>query len=291
MLRLPFWEDLPYFHQVALRGSLRQAADDLRTSPATLSRRIRNLEEALGAPLFFRKSNQMQLTKLGRDVLERSNEIERIVHDVRDAVNREDAPLEIVMTSIPCFAMHMVMPRLADFEKSFGSPINFVINTSPNVSELSQQPFDLAIRLSRPDTGRYKVRRMRDLTLTLARAPSFDMTAHNQVPLIMWGDIQSGESRFNRYLQSVFPDARAAVVVESYQMYVEALRNGLGVGILPEYVIDKNGDGIEAFVQDGSEPLPPQELWLVMRSDSVKQDAVRQFSDFLAAIPMRKTAA
>ena len=31
MLRLPFWENLPYFHQVAQKGSLRQAANDLRS--------------------------------------------------------------------------------------------------------------------------------------------------------------------------------------------------------------------------------------------------------------------
>jgi DNA-binding transcriptional LysR family regulator len=80
------------------------------------------------------------------------------------------------------------------------------------------------------------------------------------------------------------------MVVESYQMYVEALRSGLGVGILPEYVIDRNGAGIEAFFEQEAAPLPPQELWLVMRDDSVKQDVVRQFSDFLAAIPMRDIA-
>ena len=290
MLRLPFWEELPYFHQVARRGSLRQAAIDLRISPATLSRRIRSLEEALGGSLFFRKSNQMVLTKLGDRVLASSTEIERIVHDVKDAMQDQNAPQEIVMTSIPCFATHMIMPRLAEFETSFGSPINFVINTSPNVSELSRQPFDLAVRLSRPETGRYLVRRMRDLTLTLARSPDFDMTSHDRMPLILWGDIESGESRFNTYLKSIFPRARPAMVVESYQMYVEALRSGLGVGILPEYVIDRNGAGIEAFVEQDAAPLPPQELWLVMRDDSVKQDVVRQFSDFLASIPMRDIA-
>lgn len=290
MLRLPFWEDLPYFHQVAQRGSLRQAANDLRISPATLSRRIRNLEEALGAPLFFRKSNQMELTKLGHIVLDRSTEIERIVHDVKDAVHHEDAPLEIVMTSIPCFATHIVVPRLTAFEEKFGSPINFVINTSPNVSELSQQPFDIAIRLSRPDTGRYRVRRMRDLTLTLAKSPTLEVVQDGPVPLILWGDIESGESRFNGYLRQVYPNGRAAVVVESYQMYVEALRSGLGVGILPEYVIHRNGDGIYAFTCDSVPALPPQELWLVMRSDSVKQDVIRQFSDFLVSISTQESS-
>jgi len=65
------------------------------------------------------------------------------------------------------------------------------------------------------------------------------------------------------------------------------LRSGRGVGILPEYVINRTGDGITAFARDDLPPLPSQELWLVMRSDSVKQDVIRQFSDFLVSISMQ----
>lgn len=57
-----------YFLKVAENCSFRKAARELYISPQSLSRQIRELEEVLGYPLFFRNTARVELTDKGRAV-------------------------------------------------------------------------------------------------------------------------------------------------------------------------------------------------------------------------------
>ena len=59
--------DLRGFVAVAELGNFRAAAESLPLSQPALSRRIEELEKALGAPLFDRTTRRVTLTGLGRD--------------------------------------------------------------------------------------------------------------------------------------------------------------------------------------------------------------------------------
>jgi molybdenum-dependent DNA-binding transcriptional regulator ModE len=70
------WNDLRYFLGVARSGSLTQAASDLRVSQSTVSRRISELEESVGMPLFARHQTGYFLTDEGREVLKHAEIVE-----------------------------------------------------------------------------------------------------------------------------------------------------------------------------------------------------------------------
>src|SRR6266481_3193508 len=59
------WDDLKSFLAVARLGSLRDASRVLKTSPATVGRRIASLEDRLGARLFDRTRQGHVLTESG----------------------------------------------------------------------------------------------------------------------------------------------------------------------------------------------------------------------------------
>ena len=59
------WDDLRVFLAVARAESLTGAARTVKLDPATLSRRIARLEEALGAALFVKSPQGYALTELG----------------------------------------------------------------------------------------------------------------------------------------------------------------------------------------------------------------------------------
>lgn len=59
-------QHLKAFHSIVATGSLGRAAVELSITQPALSRTIRKLEEAAGAPLFERHSKGMQLTEVGR---------------------------------------------------------------------------------------------------------------------------------------------------------------------------------------------------------------------------------
>jgi DNA-binding transcriptional LysR family regulator len=69
------------FLQVARRGSLSKAAEDLHTDQPALGRSVRRLERLVGAPLFVRSSRGLALTELGR----------RLREPVRNLVDQADA--------------------------------------------------------------------------------------------------------------------------------------------------------------------------------------------------------
>src|SRR5258708_19437976 len=57
------WDLFRLFFAVARTGSVNRAAQDLGMSQPTLSRRLKELERYVGAPLFFRASSGRKLTQ------------------------------------------------------------------------------------------------------------------------------------------------------------------------------------------------------------------------------------
>src|SRR5262245_29229247 len=70
---------LKCFVQVADRGRITHAADDLSITQPALTRRIRQLETELGVALFERRPRGIRLTGHGRDLLEHARRILREV--------------------------------------------------------------------------------------------------------------------------------------------------------------------------------------------------------------------
>jgi len=73
---------LRYVDEVARAGSIRQAADRLHVAPSAVNRRILDLEDELGTPIFERLPRGMRLTAAGelfvRYVRERAAELEQV---------------------------------------------------------------------------------------------------------------------------------------------------------------------------------------------------------------------
>ncbi len=87
------WDDLKHFLAVARSGSLVKAARALKTSAATVGRRIAELERRLGARLFERKQTGYLLTESGEAIRLKAEEVEEAVLAVeREALGRDLRP-------------------------------------------------------------------------------------------------------------------------------------------------------------------------------------------------------
>lgn len=114
-MNLPSLTALRAFHATARLGSLSAAADELGVTTSAVSRQVKNLEECMGVPLFFRQGRGIRLTEDGRtlskDLSDTFGRIEEAVENVR----RPSRGGRLRVTSPPNFASARLIPRLDRF--------------------------------------------------------------------------------------------------------------------------------------------------------------------------------
>jgi DNA-binding transcriptional LysR family regulator len=71
------WNDLRYFLAAVRAGTLAGAARHLSVKHSTVGRRLTALEEALGAAVFIRGEQGLQLTSTGEKLVPFAEQIER----------------------------------------------------------------------------------------------------------------------------------------------------------------------------------------------------------------------
>lgn len=104
---------LRYFAVTARLGSVSRAAEELRVAQPALSRRIREIEDELGQPLFVRHGRGVRLTPFGASVLEKAEEIEHLIGLIKHEA-REHYPLQgKVALGMPPAAALRIGPPLA----------------------------------------------------------------------------------------------------------------------------------------------------------------------------------
>lgn len=96
--------ELKYFVAVAQTGTLTKAADQLFISQPALTKVIQKLEASIGAPLFAREKNQLRITDLGQELLEKTRlllrDYDAIWRSITDTKNVESGFVSIGLP--PC---------------------------------------------------------------------------------------------------------------------------------------------------------------------------------------------
>jgi DNA-binding transcriptional LysR family regulator len=145
------WEDAQLFLAIAETGSLSAAAKRLLVTQPTVSRRLADLERAVGEPLFERSVEGTSLTSLGermvepvRRMAEEAGELERI------AAGADDRPQGVVkITAAPGAAYAWLAPFAARLRQALPEIRLEVISTVAYV-DLARREADLALRFDRP---------------------------------------------------------------------------------------------------------------------------------------------
>ena len=125
--------------------SFTRAALELNLTQTAVSHQIRSLEEHLGAQLFIRKRNSIQLTELAVEYL---NAIQASLAEIAMATERArhfDRDNTLTIASSQAFAMKVLFPRLDEFRR-LHPEIKLETKAVLSYEGLTRHEYDAAIR-------------------------------------------------------------------------------------------------------------------------------------------------
>jgi DNA-binding transcriptional LysR family regulator len=165
---------LRYFVKLASTLSFSDTAAHFRVPSSSVSRRIKDLEKDLGVALFQRTTRSVLLTELGRLYLgEVAGAIQSI--EMADEMIGEQSrePMGLLrITAMPGYGEQFVLPAI-DQLRCMYDKIDFDVNLTDQVVNLSGNEFDIAIRATSTLPDQVVARRLCDHEFELVASPDY----------------------------------------------------------------------------------------------------------------------
>lgn len=268
------WDDLRFLVVIGREGTLAGAARRLKVDQTTVARRLRALEDALGTLLFERSDGRWQPTATGTHVLERATRIEEDVAGltrIADA-GRPGIQGTVRITSVGTLLADWLVPRLPDlYARHPGLDVTLVAsNDNLNVA---RREADIAIRLARPESGDFLIRKLVDVGFAVY-APA------SGAPPDAWVcyDDELAHTPEMRWLTPQLADSRVRLRSNGVDALTRAVAAGIGRGVLPCFI----GDATPGLIrQSGPAPVVTRELWLLIHPDARQQPRVGAVADWV----------
>jgi DNA-binding transcriptional LysR family regulator len=270
------WDDIRVFMEIAEGRSLTVAARHTGLSQPTISRRLKSMEDAVGGALFERFPNRIELTALGRELIEPALGMKTGAESVRRKAELfvQGRP-QIIRVSTTMSVSQFLCQHLGRLSRSAadqGGELH--IEPTREALNFAFRQTDLAIRLrGYPEHGPAKVRRIGRVSTAVygrrdtaaARRGVIGLTSNRPPPQPEWLDRYAASQNI----------AVVARLGEFFQRYA-AVKGGLGISLLPCFLGDADGE-LERL---GEVPRElDEDAYLLFHPDMSDLPAVRVVAD------------
>ncbi len=136
-----------YFSATAEAGNFSAAAKRFSVPPSSISRRISDLEESLGAQLLTRTTRSVSLTEVGAKYLQQVNDVLRQLDQCNQSVReyQSEPTGQLKISTMVRFGEQILIPLLEEFSTLYPDVILDVMLTD-EISKLDRDDVDIAIR-------------------------------------------------------------------------------------------------------------------------------------------------
>jgi DNA-binding transcriptional LysR family regulator len=276
------WNDIPLILALARCGSMSATGRELGVDASTISRRIAAAEKALNLRLFIRDNTRYQLTSAGRVFVEYGEAVYGNVQSMLLASSQEaDAIGGLVrITAIDFLLNFWLTPALAGLLSEHPALDVQLLGDNQNMSFMRGEA-DFALRLAQPtEDAALLMRKLGEIGWAVFGAPRFVDT-----PPAQWGsqpwiayDASLSHLPEMRWLDSLAPQPRIALRVNSLATMTQACRAGLGLALLPCLI-----DGDPALLRlSGAEVR--RELWLLSHRDAASIGRFKTVAGWLTSL-------
>ena len=282
------WDKLRIFHAVADAGSLTAAGERLHLSQSAVSRQIRALEESLNATLFHRHARGLILTEQGEllfDATKSMNKrLEAASARIRDS--EEEVFGDLKVTTTIGFGSLWLAPRLAKLYEDYPD-LRIDLMLEERVLDLPMREADVAIRMKEPSQADLIRKRLMSVHMRLyaskdylAAHPPLDRAEDLQDHRLVCQNVTSAQvSASANFTQSLLSyDLSNLLYVNNYFGVLQAVINNLGVGILPDYVVEDFPDLVRVLPEEESAEIP---VFLAYPEELRQSKRISAFRDFV----------
>lgn len=281
-------DDVELFVEVVRAKSFSGAARRLSLPKSTVSRRVAELEEALGTRLLERTTRHLSLTELGRSYYERAAQH---IDDLNDAgkalLEQDDEPRGTLRVTAP--ADTNMAEAIVRYQLAYPKVRVVLYGTSHRV-DLVAESFDVAIRAGElPDSTliarpvglsrRWLVASNAYLKGAPALVQPNDLTNHACLVHGIRGPSEVWEFEVGTGLEKV--EVSGPLATNSMETLMMAVVHGQGVGYLPEaacFQALEAGKVVRLLPQFRSPPVPVN---IVFPSSRMMTPKLRSFIDFM----------
>jgi DNA-binding transcriptional LysR family regulator len=278
MSRAMDWDKLKIFHAAADAGSFTHAGDTLRMSQSAVSRQVSALERELGVPLFHRHARGLVLTEQGEllygTATEVMNKLQTAETLLSDATTLPAGDLRV--TAPVGLGTVWITQRMREFMELYPD-IRIELNLNDDQIDIAMRAADVAIWTREPDNPDL-IRRSLMTMRVKAYASSKYIRAHGSPQtweeldghrIISYSGVPAQHLSVIRTLETAgLPNDQVrtpALRVNSIIAIKYAIRSGIGIGILPDYLTEEEKDLVPVLTKVELPKLPmlfvyPEEL-------------------------------
>ena len=292
------WDKLRVFHAVAEAGSFTHAGEKLNLSQSAVSRQISALEESLDVPLFHRHARGLIPTEQGEMLFTTAREIFSKLATTEQLLieSKEKARGPLKVSTTVAFGTTWLAPRVREF-LSLYPEVSLSLHIDDQEVDLGMREADIAVRVTKPRQPDLIQRHL--LTIRFHIYGSADYLKRRGTPtslddlkehdLIIYGTGTRPPIEQINWIMDVGdakPGERTAVLrVNNQYAIFRAVRSGLGLAMLPDYMVDPDLNANVVRVLEDVE-APPSEAFFVYPEELRHSKRISAFRDFL----LRKVA-
>ena len=292
------WDKLKVFHAAAEAGSFTHAGEQLGLSQSAVSRQVSALEQELSVSLFHRHARGLILTEQGELLYRTAHEVFMKLESARAQLSdsREKPHGELKVTTTAGMGIHWLTPRLGEFLDLFPD-IRVTLITTDEELDLAMREADVAIRLRQPTQPDLIQRKLFSVHFHACASPEYlkrfgtphsldELDAHRLI--VLGGSTVPLYFENRKWLTEAGRSGKPArvpqLLINNVLGLLRACQRGVGVALLPDYLVEENGGLVQLF---GEDDAPGLDAYFVYPEELKSVARVQVFRDFLVSKAQR----
>ncbi len=282
------WSALRDFLSVAKTGSLSRAAEHLKISQPTLSRRIAALEEQLNTRLFVRTPRGLLLTDDGEAALEGARRVEQEALAIERKADAAQQTLTgtVRISLTEGLGAGWLPQKLAAFHK-LQPGLCVEIHVENRAVDLVRREADIAVRMFRPKQPDLIAKHVGDVVMGLYGAKSYfkkhgrpERTEDLKDHMLVGFEEGLARNPAVQRLEEMFMREKIVHRSSSFMGQLTATRAGIGLGVHDCFLADAIPELERLMPRYFQHTL---EAWLVTHPDVRRSARIRAVYDFISA--------